>query len=332
MATFAPNNASNTLISGTQNDDTVTFTGVGTSDTVDGSDGNDTITVTQGAANNYTSSDINAGLGNDVISGFGNFSLIYGNQGNDSIVDNLSTGVDTITGGMGNDTILFGNVGAAGASISSGIIYGNEGNNQISITGGGNDTIYGGNSSVDAAGNGDGNNIIDISAQNSVTGGPSVVNDLIFGGSGNDIINFGQASVNGTATGDGGSNTFRFQSDSIAAASASVVGASSGMDVVTDFISGVDKFSLTSVNGTGSDFSTQNVVNYGTTVSGGTSLQAAAASAISGASTSGAMAATFQYGADFYMVADIDGVKGFDSNDVLVDIKNTSSLTKNDFI
>lgn len=338
------NSGNNTILGGTGNAAIDSLTGAA-------GDGNDLISVGGGASGNdvilgnYGDDTIDAsiqvaggrdtlvgGMGNDVIfAGLTANNLILGNQGNDAISDTLSgAGTDTIYGGIGNDVVVAGSA-TLGAND---LIYGSEGADSISVVGVGNDTVFGG---VDSVGAGDGNNTIDLSG---ITGGVALgamtgPRELVFGGAGSDSINIGNVVDIVTVGGGAGADTFSFQAN--AGSSSIVGGAGSGLDNVTDFLSGQDKFQLRSVGGA-SDFTPSNVFNAGSV--SGADLSTAASMAIMaasqlqpGGSTTGS-AATFTYSgsSDTYLVADLDMDSMFSAGaDALIDIKGTKSLTKSDF-
>ena len=83
MATYAFTNASNVSETFTTSADTITLSGIGTSDFFILLDSNDNISVV--GTGTYTNSTVDGGLGDDIVSGFGTSSLINGKQGNDTI-------------------------------------------------------------------------------------------------------------------------------------------------------------------------------------------------------------------------------------------------------
>lgn len=164
------NNLNNTTENGTVNADTFTLTGNGTTDIFNLFDGNDTVTV--GAGGTYINQTVYGGAGDDAVQNLGNNSLIYGNQGVDTISFANATNRDTVYGGQGNDAIT-------ATSGNSFLIYGNLGNDTVNLGGAtgvvGSSTIYGGQG-----------------------------NDIITGSSGTDYINGGQD--NDTITSGAGTN------------------------------------------------------------------------------------------------------------------------------
>lgn len=155
---------------------TITNTGLGGNDTLDGGDGNDAIWA--GSGNNV----ITGGLGND---------LLMGNSGNDTI--DGGDGNDTMWGGDGNDSMIGG--------LGNDMMYGGNGNDYVlggtpatantmhrprkaGLPNDGNDTILGGNG-FDKVDGGNGNNLLDAGADN--------IRETVLGGSGNDMMYTHQA-------------------------------------------------------------------------------------------------------------------------------------------
>lgn len=155
-----------------------------TSISIDGLNGNDTITVDDNVVVNTT---IHGGKGNDTIKGGGGDDTIYGDAGNDTI--DSSAGNDTVFGGSGNDNIHCGDGtdtahGDAGNDNIWGgddddVIYGDNGKDSIDGEAG-NDTCHGGNGS-DLVHGGDDND--ELYGDNG--------NDKIWGGNGNDFADGG---------------------------------------------------------------------------------------------------------------------------------------------
>lgn len=189
---------------------TVTGTGIGdvligseASDTLIGNGGNNLIfgggsvgspndvgdSITAGNGNDT----IYGNGGNDTISSTGGNDIVYGGLGNDTITLNAQAG-QTVTvfggGGAGDtqdgaDTITIGSSVAGGAAAGNALVYGNAGNDTISVFANGSNTVFGGfgNDSITVTGNG--NNLIlgglDDQDVITVTGNG---NNTIFGGSG----------------------------------------------------------------------------------------------------------------------------------------------------
>ncbi len=187
MATFTENNVSNATINGTTADDQFTFNGTGTSDSVTGFDGSDLIEVGTGPGQaTYNDCTVVGGTGNDGIFGFGSDSLIYGNQGDDTILFEQPTTGTTVYGGQGNDLISsnFGFVNNEGTNF---LIYGNLGNDTVNLTGSGGSTVYGGQGSDSITGSGGTDYINGGVGTDTITGGAGSSSTLI-GGDGSDVI------------------------------------------------------------------------------------------------------------------------------------------------
>jgi Ca2+-binding RTX toxin-like protein len=168
------------------------------------------------------------GDGNDTLTGDGGFDYLNGGDGNDTLTggggdDTLigGAGDDTLTGGFGTDTVVY---AAATAAVSVNLTTTSAQN-----TGGaGTDTISGvewliGSSHDDT--------LTGSTTDNTIKGG--LGNDIISGGNGNDTLygNGGQDNL----TGGSGSDTFVFEAAS----------AFSDMDTITDFNTGQsDKIDL----------------------------------------------------------------------------------------
>ena len=177
---------------------------------INGNGGNDAITIGSLDQTIGFVLTVNGGDGNDTISAagaaLGNVRLgLYGQAGNDSLVG--STGNDTLDGGDGNDSL---DGGAGNDSLSGGagndVIIGGDGNDTINggdgddnlIGGNGNDSILGGlgNDTLQGqAGNdtllgqeGD-DKLIGLSGNDSLDGGTGA--DTLDGGDGNDTLTGG---------------------------------------------------------------------------------------------------------------------------------------------
>jgi len=173
MATFNLTNQNDSTVNGTTDADTVNLAGNGTRNSFNLSDGNDTIT---GADADYITSSVSFGFGDDSLtSGIGSNSIVYGNQGQDTLdFGSAASGID-VFGGQGNDTVTV----TAGTGY---LIYGNLGDDVINLNGDtdgdsvGSSTVYGGQGA------------------DSITGSSS--GDIIFGGQGLDsITTFGSGSM-----------------------------------------------------------------------------------------------------------------------------------------
>ncbi|WP_187430122.1 hypothetical protein ROLI_041140 [Roseobacter fucihabitans] len=202
-------------IFGENGNDTI-FAGLGTSETLDGGTGIDTLNttlfngsyvvdlatgLTNFAGELFTNfENITAGNGNDQLFGFEVDNIMIGGGGNDRIL--AFRGNDTIEGGLGDDTL---NGGEGNDNISGGdgadLVFGQDGNDVIS-GGDGNDQLFGeaGNDNIsgglgdDTIGAADGSDTINAG------GG----NDTAFGGEGNDTVRGGTG--NDRLFGSGGSD------------------------------------------------------------------------------------------------------------------------------
>jgi len=242
-----------------------TITGGAANDTINGGAGNDMIdnssstatetdfllggagndNITGGAGNEHIYGNVAVGAagtadGFDVINAGAGHDYVNGNAGNDFI--NGQDGNDRLYGGAGNDDVEGGN--------GNDYIQGNLGDDTLHDTGAGatdNDTIHGGQGNdiiTDAAGS---NQLYGDLGDDTVTGGTG--NDWISGGAGNDVLGGGNGNdtlVGGAGydslTGGAGNDTFVFATGDADVAKISATAATT--DVVTDFVSGTDHFSL----------------------------------------------------------------------------------------
>ena len=162
---------------------------------IEAGDGNDTVTGSDDFAENISGQD-----GDDVIDGGAGDDTIDGGNGDDSILG--GAGVDSLLGDDGQDTI---DGGTDGDSIDAG-------NGQDSVLGGaGMDTINGGDGRDTIDGGAEADSINGSSGEDSLLGGAD--NDTIFGGSENDTISGGDGDdfLNGqggddVANGDAGND------------------------------------------------------------------------------------------------------------------------------
>ena len=176
-----------TTINGTNGNNSITLTtAAGSSNTVNSGNGNDTVTVIAAAASNTT---VNAGNGNDTVSvsGAGNATINAGN-GSDTITVN-SSGNTTINSGHGSDTITVSGSGSATINTGNGSdivnLSGSSGANTVS-SGNGSDIVLGG-SGNDCITGGNGTDVLSGGAGNDrLTGGNG--SDTLYGGVGNDIL------------------------------------------------------------------------------------------------------------------------------------------------
>jgi Ca2+-binding RTX toxin-like protein len=200
------------------------------SDTIAGDEGNDTIyggvkgalmLDTQGrdllfgnAGFDYINGDesddsISGGTDGDTLHGGKDADIIHGDGGGDLMFGD--NGNDTLCGGDDNDTIFGDNIGASVAVGAAG--------QQDCIDGGAGNDLINGNEGQDTITGDEGNDTL--------TGGKD--NDLVFGGEGDDWL-FGDL---GEDTLNGGAGSDRF-----------VLSSSSGIDTITNFEVGIDKFVL----------------------------------------------------------------------------------------
>lgn len=237
-------NSNNNVINGMEGIDDIK--GMGGSDRIDGGIGNDTL---DGGTGNDT---LLGGLGDDSLSGGLGANVLTGGTGADTFVINEAA-IDTITDLGGTDNLKvskFGNVTATlGASWKADSDTYNNGN--VYITTGYNVDLSGVNSGskgfnitvkgIAAA------SIVTIAASDTIVG--SYLNDTITGGdaqdnisggAGNDILNGGRG--NDTISGGAGNDFFVINTPSTPATGATP--ASTNVDTILDFVSGLDKIQL----------------------------------------------------------------------------------------
>ena len=168
---------------GTQYDDTINASDSSNGQTLDGQEGDDTISGGRG------SDTISGGDGNDTISGGVGSDTIHGGDGDDII--NGGNNKDTIHGDDGNDTLYGGN------SIDN--LFGDAGD----------DTLYGGGN-VDALYGGSGDDTIDGgTSDDTLTGGAGADTFVWAPGYGHDTITDFNAGNTGTLSdGDSTNNDF----------------------------------------------------------------------------------------------------------------------------
>ena len=204
------NNTANTLVSGTNGNDSVSNGYYGNNVTIKTGTGNDSITnngfnvtIDGGADNDYiynygSQVSINSGAGNDSIrnSYYGNDVTINGGKGNDSIYNYVNN--MTVDAGKGNDSIY--NYDGDEVSIVGGdgndSIYNYYGNNVTIVGGDGNDTIYnysGSNVTIDV---GAGNDFISLSGGTNITVNGSAGNDTIKGSGTNVLYTYDEGDGN----------------------------------------------------------------------------------------------------------------------------------------
>ncbi|ELS05100.1 putative calcium-binding protein,FG-GAP repeat protein [Xenococcus sp. PCC 7305] len=248
-------NTSSGVIQGTSDDDTIR--GTVNSDTINALAGDDNV---RGLAGNDI---INGGDGNDTIWGQADNDSLNGGNGRDRILGNK--GNDTLLGGNGVDTLFGGN---GHDSLS-----GNGGNDQVNGNGG-NDSLFGGlGNDILFAGTGDdqlfggeGNDVLWGQADNDFLAGNTGA-DVLYGNKGNDVLaggdgrdslfgNVGNDSLAGNTGndilfGNDGLDTLYggAGNDTLWGGTGSDVfeltrGANVGVDLVKDYVDGVDKFRL----------------------------------------------------------------------------------------
>ncbi len=159
----------------TLNNKATNFNGVVKTITVDGFNGNDTITLD---ATITVPTTLRGGLGNDTIAGGAGADNIQGADGFDSLTGN--GGDDSIDGGSGNDT-LFGNAG-----------------NDTLLGGSGNDSLSGGDNN-DSLDGGEGDDVLSGDNNNDLLRG-GTGKDNISGGAGTDTVTYSEKHLNVTAT------------------------------------------------------------------------------------------------------------------------------------
>ena len=198
------------------------LTGAGGGDTLSGGLGDDTL---DGLAGDDS---LNGGGGNDSLMGGAGKDTLDGGPGNDSL-DGGNLG-DSLSGGAGNDT-LYGGSGAdtmAGGAGNDSYYVDVSGDVVSESTGAGTDTVYVGLTSYTLGLNVE--NLVFLGDINHIGAGTGGANALT-GAGGDDKLNGGAGAD--TLTGNGGADRFQFLS-----------GEADG-DVVTDFVSGLDKLVFT---------------------------------------------------------------------------------------
>lgn len=151
--------------------------------TINGGDGNDTITVVSQLAPDVI---VNGGKGNDYIATAGGNDIIDGGDGNDRIL--AGAGEDVVTGGIGNDTLdggldndqLDGGQGAdtINGNVGDDTVLGGDGNGADKLNGG---------AGIDILDGGAGNDTLDGGADDDVLYGADG-NDKLYGRTGHDIL------------------------------------------------------------------------------------------------------------------------------------------------
>lgn len=239
MATINFN--SNVTATGTAGNDSIVGIEPSTNnnDIVYGLPGNDTVT----SDNELNNSTLYGGQGDDEIFA-NNGSALYGNIGNDvlDILGNASANIlavdDTLYGGQGNDAmetffsshdVFYGNVGDDGLELDQDLAqtaYGGQGNDDISAFYSASDALYG-NQGNDALG--------DFVANHATS--------VLYGGQGDDSL---AASASGGDTMFGGLGSDLFATNDSLAPNAFTA---NDLITVEDFVSGLDKLALSTVDG-----------------------------------------------------------------------------------
>jgi Ca2+-binding RTX toxin-like protein len=250
---------------------------------VNGLDGNDTISASNSASRTYNGDAgddvLNGGTNNDILNGGADNDTIFGNDGNDTI--NGGTGNDSLSGGDGNDTFRANESeaefdalqGGSGTDILQRIAGGtanfvldtflaSNGIEQVQMDASGNRAIDGNvNGNIldfsattffnTLSVNGlDGNDIISASNSASRTYNGDAGNDVLNGGTNNDILNGG--ADNDTISGGNGNDTINggVGLDSLTGGGGSdrfvFNNASEGTDTITDFDPTADLFNVSS--------------------------------------------------------------------------------------
>ena len=250
---------------------------------VNGLDGNDTISASNSASRTYNGDAgddvLNGGTNNDILNGGADNDTIFGNDGNDTI--NGGTGNDSLSGGDGNDTFRANESeaefdalqGGSGTDILQRIAGGtanfvldtflaSNGIEQVQMDASGNRAIDGNvNGNIldfsattffnTLSVNGlDGNDIISASNSASRTYNGDAGNDVLNGGTNNDILNGG--ADNDTISGGNGNDTINggVGADSLTGGGGSdrfvFNNASEGIDTITDFDPTADLFNVSS--------------------------------------------------------------------------------------
>lgn len=255
-----------------------------------------------GNGNNGNNTIVGYGVGNNIINGLGGNDTIYG-SGDDSSTDTFAGGTgDDVYAVYNSSTLIVEDPGAGTDAVWAAVNY--TLTNDVEI-------LY-----LSGVTNGTGN------ASDNIILGYGAGNNVINGLDGNDTLNGGIGSD--TLTGGNGADTFRFQ-----------FGQSSNLvtDRVTDFTINTDKISIFSPAGVAAlpptSFSrAANDINSATLLALAQSVYIDANGALAGnqaLATGGAVlvASNSAAIAGIYLVID-DGIAGFSSNDLVVNITGLS--------
>ena len=145
--------------------------------TINGLDGNDTFNAS-GVPFGTIKIAIDAGAGNDTITGSQAADVVLGGIGNDRFIDNDFVSFDAYDGGDGIDTIDYSNVAFTPGAVTIDLATG-----QTVVSGGNTETIA---NFERVVGSGGGETIIGSNAANVLDGGAG--DDTIDGGDGNDVL------------------------------------------------------------------------------------------------------------------------------------------------
>ncbi|MRW94135.1 hypothetical protein GJ699_29500 [Duganella sp. FT80W] len=172
----------------------------------------------------------------NILTGNAAANTLNGSAGNDTL--DGGTGADKLIGGSGDDTYYVDNTGDAITELAGG------GHDSVIVKGIASYTLaaevddlsFNGSSAFTGSGNalanvisgGSGNDVLSGLAGNDTLVG-NAGNDKLLGGDGNDLLIGGDGAD--TLTGGAGSDTF-------------VLASKTGIDTVTDFVSGIDKLAL----------------------------------------------------------------------------------------
>ncbi|MDF5709398.1 MAG: calcium-binding protein [Nostoc sp. S4] len=137
-STFNATNNTGSITAGTyrvsyKNIERLNISGTAYNDNIVGNNGNDTLSVGTGGNDTLVGGGGNDSLSADFSSGNNN---LNGGSGNDSLSADFSSGNNTLNGGTGNDSLT------AFLSEGNNLLFGDDGNDIL--TGGGNDSLYGG--------------------------------------------------------------------------------------------------------------------------------------------------------------------------------------------
>jgi Ca2+-binding RTX toxin-like protein len=167
--------------------------------------------------------DVFAGAGNDIITDGAGINRLEGNNGNDTFVLSADNARDEVRGGAGSDTLNY-------SAFVTGLSVALDGNNAVNVTGtgtnGNTDTIRAIENFIGGAGN---DIVVGDNLANTLNGGAG--NDNITGGQGLDRL-----------TGGLGADRFIYTNTNETG-----VGAAS-RDVITDFLSGIDKLDFSGID------------------------------------------------------------------------------------